>query len=262
MTNLLRAEMRKLATTRILLGLTAGGFILVAFYTVVTAFTAGTVRAGGSNGLKALSDPGSVRAVYGVPFEIGYLIPLIMGVTIICGEYRHKTITPTFLATPRRSLVLAAKIVAAATVGLAMGVLFTIESAVAGALVIAGRGYPVRLTSDGVPRLLVLMVAGLAVWAVFGLGFGALFKNEVAAILAAIGIVAIVEGLLTLFLRWVHLGTVAKFLPASAANAIVRPSTIKTADILPWWAGAIVLLAWGLVTALLGSTFTLHRDVT
>ena len=262
MSSLVRAEFRKVFTTRMWLGLSMGGVILVAFYTVVIAFTAGTARTGGYNGVKSLADPGTVRAVYGVPFEIGYLIPMLLGILLICGEFRHRTITPTFLVAPRRSPVLVAKVIVAGIVGFGMGVLFTAEAAVIGAIVIAGRGYPVLLTSDGVPRMLALMAAGLAVWAVVGVGFGALLKNQMAAVLAAIGIVTLLEGLLTLGLQWIHLSGVAKLLPSNAANAIVQPSTVKAANLLPWWGGAIVLLAWGVGTAILGGAFTLRRDVT
>lgn len=261
MIGLIRAEVRKLLTTRLLLGLSLGGMVLVAFYVVVIVFTAGT-RQSGTNALRSLSDPGSLRAVYGVPFEVGYLMPLIMGVILICGEFRHKTITPTLLVCPRRSRVLAAKAVVAAGVGLAMGLLFTILAAALGAILIAARGYPVKIGADGIPRMLVLMVLGLGVWAVFGLGFGSLLKNQTAAVLTALGLVTIVEGLLELFLRWAHLGWVAKVLPSAASNAIVQPSSIKIANLLPWWGGALALLAWGVLAAALGAVFTMRRDVT
>ncbi len=261
MTDLLRAEIRKVTTTRMLLGLTLGGVALVAFYAIVIGFTAGSSQ-GGENALHSLSDPGSVRAVYGVPFEIGYLMPLIMGVILLCGEYRHRTISSTFLATPRRERVLAAKALTALVIGLGMGLIMTVLAAGVGATVIAARGYPVLLTSNGIPRMLALMVVGLGIWALFGLGFGALLKNQVAAILAAIGLVTIVQGLLTLFLRWVHLGWIAKVLPSNASTSIVAPSTVKAADLMPWWGGILALLAWGLAMALLGSMFTLRRDVT
>ncbi len=143
--------------------------------------------------MPALSNPASVRTVYGVPFEAGYLMLLILGVLLICGEFRHRTITPTFLATPRRSRVLAAKVITAALAGLVMGIVLTAFSATLGAIVIAARGYPVLLTSNDVPRLLLLMVLGLSVWCVFGLGFGALLRNQVAAIVTALALVTIVQ---------------------------------------------------------------------
>jgi ABC-type transport system involved in multi-copper enzyme maturation permease subunit len=260
MTNLVRAEIRKLTSTRMWLGLTVGGVVLVAFYVTVIAFTAGsTARGGGA--LASLADPGTVRTVYGVPFEIGFLMPMILGVTLVAGEFRHHTITPTFLATPRRERVVIAKVIVAGGAGLAMGALFTAVAAAIGAIVIAGRGYPVMLGSDGVPRLLVLMVVGLGVWCIFGVGFGALLKNQVAAIVTALALVTIVEGLLTLLLRWVHLAAIAKYLPSNASSAIVAPAGTKASELLPWWGGGLALLGWGLVCAVVGAAVTLRRDV-
>lgn len=261
MTQLLRAELRKVATTKMWLGLTAGGVVLVGFYVTVITFTAGNTGTGG-NALPSLAVPGSVRLVYGVPFEAGYIMPLVMGIIIISGEFRHGTITPTFLATPRRGRVLLAKAIVAAAVGLGMGVVFTAVAAGLGSILIAARGYPTLLTTDGIPRLLILMTVGLGVWAVFGLGFGALLKNQVAAIVAATALMTLVDSLLTLGLRWIHLAAIAKALPSSASQAIVQPSGTKPVDLLPWWGGALALLAWGVVAAVLGAAFTLRRDVT
>src|SRR5947209_19626403 len=120
MANLLRSEFRKIRSTRMWWGLTLGGAGIVMVYVAVITFTAGNTGAG-SNALHSLSDPGSVRLVYGVPFLVGYLMPLVMGILLIGGEYRHRTITPTFLATPKRGRVLAAKTVAAAASGLVIG---------------------------------------------------------------------------------------------------------------------------------------------
>jgi hypothetical protein len=261
MRGLIRAEVRKLTTTRVWLGLMAGGLALVALYVVVIAFTAGNTS-GGENALPALSSPASVRMVYGVPFEIGYLMPLIMGIMIICSEFRHRTITSTFLAAPRRGQVLVAKTVVAGLAGLVTGAVFTAFAVGLGAAVIAARGYPVLLTSDDIPRMIVLMVLGLGVWCVFGLGFGALLKNQIAAIVTAIALVTIVQGLLTLLLGWIHLEGVAQYLPSNASRAIVDPGDVGGVEVLSWWAGALVLLAWGLATAALGSMLTLRRDVT
>jgi ABC-type transport system involved in multi-copper enzyme maturation permease subunit len=216
--HLIRAEIRKLTTTRMWIGLMLGGLALVALYVLVIGFTAGTRQAGGQNGVPSLSNPAAVRTVYGVPFEVGYLMPLILGITIICGEDRHRTLTPTFLACPRRSQVLMAKAIVAGAAGLVMGFVFTVFAAGLGAVVIAGRGYPVLLTSNDVPRMLALMVLGLGVWGVFGLGFGALLKNQVAAVVSAIALVTIVQGLLTLLLNWLSLESIAQYLPSNAAR--------------------------------------------
>ena len=51
----------------------------------------------------------------------GLLLGAVLGVTITSGEFRHQTATLTYLATPNRTRVLAAKMVAAAAAGAVFG---------------------------------------------------------------------------------------------------------------------------------------------
>jgi len=263
MKGLLLSEWLKVRTTRLGWGLAAGGLALVALYvTILTLAGASSSGSSGPGGNFTLSDPASIRTIYGVPFEVGFVIPLVMGITMISGEFRHQTITPTLLATPRRSRVLVAKGVVAAGIGLVLGLLMTAVTVGLGGLLIAVKHHPVLLGSHGIPRLLVVMVAGLGVWGVFGLGFGALLKNQVAAIVTALALMLIVDNLLAAGLRQIHLGWLAAILPSSASSAIVQPSTTSASNLLPWWGGGLALLGWGIGTAALGSLLTLRRDVT
>ena len=117
---------------------------------------------------------------------------------------------------------------------------------ICGASVIAGKGFELRLGSDDVPQTLVLAVLGVGVWTVFGLGLGTLIRNQVAAILVAIGVTVLLDPLITLGLGALDLGSVARFLPSSASQAVVQGvSTNDSIDLLPWWGGLLVLLAYG-----------------
>jgi ABC-2 type transport system permease protein len=189
----------------------------------------------------------------------------VLGIIGMSGEYRHQTITPTLLAAPRRAVLVLAKFVATALVGLGYGVAFVAASLIGGGAVVVLRGYPVGLGADGVPRTLLLSVLGCGVWAVFGLGLGTLIRNQIAAIGVALASQLIVEPLLTFALNAVSGGgTVAKFLPSSASGALVAGGQQGglTLDRLEWWAGLLVLLAYGALFAVAGVALTTRRDVT
>ena len=65
------------------------------------------------------------------------LLALVLGVLIITGEYRHKTVTPTFLAEPRRGRVVASKLTVGFGAGLLMGVLTMAAGLVLGFVLVA-----------------------------------------------------------------------------------------------------------------------------
>ena len=263
MTNLLRAELVKVRTTRMWWGLLLGACALTIFQALISAFTAGSDPGPGQPQLPDLSDPAMVRSVYGSGFAACYIFGIVFGIIGMAGEYRHQTITPTFLVTPRRSRVIVAKLVSYFGLGLFFGLVTTVIAVVAGALVIAGKGFDTRLTSDDVPLTLVLAILGVGVWTVFGLGLGTLLRNQVAAILIALGVTLVLDPLLTFGLGALDLGSVARFLPGSASQAVVQGvSTTEDVDLLPWWGGLLVLLGYGGLFAAVGAFFTRKRDIT
>jgi hypothetical protein len=106
---LTRAELRKLATTRtflITLALSAG----LAVISVVDAWGAG------KNGTPPLGTTASTYQMlkFGAVTSVAMLV---LGIISSGGEYRHKTIIPAMLITPRRGALIAAKAIATATAG-------------------------------------------------------------------------------------------------------------------------------------------------
>ena len=73
------------------------------------------------------------RCVYGFATTVGYVFPVLLGALATTGEFRHETLTPTFLATPRRGLVLLAKVKVAIIVGAVFGLVAWITTLAAGA---------------------------------------------------------------------------------------------------------------------------------
>ena len=148
---------------------------------------------------------------------------MILGITGMTGEYRYQTITPTFLATPRRERVVLGKMVAHLVFGLGYGV-----AAVLFALVVGGRhreprGFALGLGADRLWPSIGLAVLAVGLWTLLGIGIGTLIRNQVAAILVAVFVTFLVEPLATFILAANDLDAIVKWLPTNASAALTSP---------------------------------------
>jgi ABC-type transport system involved in multi-copper enzyme maturation permease subunit len=262
-TRLVRAELRKLRTTRLWWGLALGIASTSAAIAALTGLTAGIDTGAGAT--PGVDDPATVRSVYTAGLGVAYLFALALGVIGMAGEYRHQTISATLLGSPRRARVVVAKLVALSLAGIGYGVLTVVSGMAVGVPILLVKGAPLRLASDGIPRALVLAVLAVALWAVLGLGVGTLIRNQIVALLVGVGVAWIAEPVLAIALNALDVGSVARFLPSQATTAIVTPPSTAgsfSVEYLPWWGGALVLLGYAAVSGAAGAALTLRRDVT
>jgi hypothetical protein len=206
------------------------------------------------------------RTVYGLAPSLGYVFPLVVGALSVTAEFRHMTITPTLLAEPRRSVMLAAKLLASIPVRMAFGLAGTAGAVLGGAPTLALRHREVLLTDPTVLRTLGLSVVALAVWCVVGVGFGSVIRNQVAAIVTLLAFTQFVEPLLRLGLASMDATAgIARWLPGAAGEAIAGASVFGSSGpgaLLPWWGGLLVLTGYGVVLAGIGRATTIRRDIT
>ena len=259
---LLRSELTKVLTTRLWWGLLIGVVIYTGLQAAATAGFAGVDPGAGQSETPGLDEPETIRSVYATAaFTGSYIFALVLGVTGMTGEYRYQTITPTFLATPRRARVVWGKAGAHLLVGVGYGVMATVVALLAGAVVIAIRGYDLGLGTPGLWRAVLLGVLAVGLWTLLGLGVGTLIRNQVAAILVALAVAFIVEPLAGLALSAADLDDIAKFLPSSASSAMTSPVS-SFVDLLPWWAGGLVMVGYAVLFAAGGVLLTVRRDIT
>jgi ABC-2 type transport system permease protein len=159
-------------TTRTFWWVTALGLALTVLIVVVTLAT---------STIASEEDARGVLANIGVPG----LFMIILGVVGAAGEYRHGTITSTFLVAPDRRRVLIAKALAYALGGLAVGIVSAALVLVISAPWLSAQGHPLgSLGLDG--GALGLLVAGalayMAVSGMLGVAVGALATNQVTAV--------------------------------------------------------------------------------
>ncbi|HEY6031365.1 MAG TPA: ABC transporter permease subunit [Gaiellaceae bacterium] len=244
MTDQLLAELRKMRSTRTNLGLLAGMVALVLL----------TVLLNGLIGKEAeLADLTNQFTVLSAGTSAALFAALI-GVMAITSEFRHGTIRPTFVVTPHRSRVLAAKVIASVLMGLLFGIAAIGISFGLGYAILSGRGIPFELATGDVLWLVLGTPVLTAAWAALGVGFGALVRNQVLAVIGLVVWALVVDNLLRGLVP-----AVGGYTPSGASAAIIA----DPADyVLSARAGGLLLLAYvaGMVAA--GGFLVARRDVT
>jgi ABC-2 type transport system permease protein len=259
---LVRSELTKILTTRLWWGLLIGVVLFAGLQAAASAAFAGVDAGAGQPTTPGLDSADSLRGVYAAAaFSGAYIFALVIGVTGMTGEYRYETATPTFLATPRRVRVVVAKSVAHLAVGLGYGLVAVVCAFAVGGLVVLARGHALGLGSSGLWRAVLLAVLAVALWTMLGIGIGTLIRNQVAALLVAVAVALLVEPLVSLGLYAADLDDVGKFLPSTASSAMTSPPSVL-GELLPWWAGALVLGGYALAFAALGVWLSVRRDIT
>ena len=118
--------------------------------------------------------PGTLApTMYSVASSIGYVFPLLIGTLMATSEFRHQTLTPTFLATPRRGVALGGKLAAALLIGALYALVAIIAVVVPSALVFASLGTDTGLGTADTWWCLARAFAALIPWALIGGGLGA-----------------------------------------------------------------------------------------
>jgi ABC-2 type transport system permease protein len=243
---IIRSEYRKLTTVR------GPWLLLAAGPLLVIAGVTGLVESGGN--VHELSTQRAALAHAG----LAAVFPLIFGILAVAGEYRHSTITDTYLSSPRRDRVIAAKLTVYALAGAAAGIVSSGAALAATAAWWAERGGHLQLSAADIGLTLLGGVAANCALAAVGVGLGALIRNPAAAIATALAWFALVEGILGQLVG----SALARWLPFDASEALGRSNLSATARLLPQWGGGLVLLAYAALFAAAAVFTTLRRDVT
>ena len=249
MTRLVHSELLKLRTTRtarVLLTLAAAG---------TAALVAIVLLLAGRPGQPALG-PDALRLLVLVPAQPLTLAALVLGVLGMAGELRHGTATSTFLVTPKRGRVVAAKLAAAAVTGLAMAAASSAAVLAVGLPWLRAKAIEVAIADAGVAARVAGLAVAVALYAVLGTGLGALLRNQVAAVV--VGLLWWSQGVERVLTGILHQPGLERWLPMGAASALTAPGD----GTLPMWAGALVFAAYGLGLALLGGRLVARRDLT
>ena len=252
MSALLRAELLKLRSTRLPLGLFLGTLAMVAVTVAVSV-----PNAGAQDVPLTLDDPRLLAFVVGESLGVPQVMAVLLGVLVSTQEHRYGTATSTFLVEPRRTRVLVAKLLTSVIGGLTIAVVsLAFAFAVTVGLIRSRDG---DLTAGMV--LWQVLGAGLlvlALYGVIGVAVGALVRNQVAAVVAVLVWMLAVEYLLLPALpslgRWTPLGTTTALLQTG-------PSLGVSASLLAPPVAGLVLVGYTISAAAWAAVVAPRRDV-
>jgi ABC-type transport system involved in multi-copper enzyme maturation permease subunit len=245
MNDVIRSEFRKLRTTRTAFGLLAGAVVLtgLALWGSLGSATHAELAAG-------LSSPYGYAGV----LIVVALFVLVFAIRSYTDEVRHGSIVPTFLATPNRLRVLAAKGVVA-VVGAAV---FAVAALAVGIGVIAwylaAHGFAVSVAVGTLAGLFGRGILIAVMWSAIGLSIGVVVRHQVAAIVGTLAWLFVAENIVGSLVP-----SVGHWLPASAAGTaagIANPDALMTPLV-----GMLVLAAWAAGAVGLAATVITRRDV-
>jgi ABC-2 type transport system permease protein len=246
--SLLAAELLKLRTTRV-------PFVLLAIVVVLSGLVAAALVNWSAQEATRADGLAAAASFWG-------MLVVVLGVLIVTNEYRHGTITTTFLAEPRRERVLAAKLAAALIAGAAIALAAAAVIALVALPWLAAKGQPLAVDGE---TILVLgrLVLAFALSAAFGAAVGAIIQSQVGTIVGVLVWGLIVESIIGLVAAQIFttLGEpdpVSRYLPGSAIGGIV--GGLGDEFLLGPGRAALVALAYVAGLSLLGAVAVRLRD--
>lgn len=295
MGNLIKAEMRKVLTTKSWWGL----MIPAVLFAFLFALGWGAItndlndylgssdarQLAGALGVQLGELPvGLLSLAHGV--NIGTMFPVIFGVFALAGEYSKKTITTTFLTAPNRVSALTAKMITYIGWGAVYGVVIVAAASLATVLTVDSRGLPstgqwLAVLGGGV---LATILATL-----FGIGVGAVWNSVVGATVTLTIWMLVVENVLVFVsFGWWGVRWLGGVLPNGTLNGIVGAIgaeafgaagvsvpgeldkdfqwllqyTAGAPGAFSWWAAALIFFAWTMLFFAGGWAANQRRDIT
>jgi hypothetical protein len=191
------------------------------------------------------------------------LVVMVLGVLVICNEYRYGVIRTTFTAAPRRWRVVIAKFISVGALAAVVGTVTVFATYFATYArmnpLLAGTGVKIGIGDPDVLRALVGSVVFFVAAALFAMAIGALVRNQIAAIAIVLLYPTIVETIIRALLMSSDSTTdLAKYLPYNAGSAIGLLDQTNT-DLPPL--GGLALFVGVSIVLLLIAGFTInHRD--
>lgn len=242
---LVRAEIRKLTTTKMPWGFLAVLVVIAGIDAAVVAF--GTDMDGSKAFIATAADQQSLMA-FGFNAMLG---TALFGAIAAAREYGHGTVVPTFLTSPRRLRAALAQLTAVLITGALLGLVAQALVITAVAAALPSTPYGFMVPAGSITQLLAASTLAGAIGAVLGAGLGTVIRNLGGAIAAAVLLLFVIPPLA------VQLVTDAASWIPPTLFAVVSGVSNETS----LRAALTAVIAWALVPATAGLVAIERRDI-
>jgi hypothetical protein len=244
---LVRAEIRKLTTTKLPWGFFAVLVVIAGLDAAVVAF--GTEMDGSKAFVATATDQQSLMA-----FAFNAMLgTALFGAIAAAREYGHGTVVPTFLTCPRRARAVLAQLAAVLFAGVALALSGQALMIASVALALKSTEYGFMVSAGDLTQLLAASALAGAIGAVLGAGLGAVIRNVGGAVTTAILVLFVIPPLAAQMV--------------SAAGSWIPPTLFGVisgvgADVnVSLWAALMAVAVWALLPAAAGLVVVQQRDV-
>lgn len=273
--NLVRGELLKIRTTNLWWIFAICALVLQALSFLVNAITAHALLSGPVanvpaeqvDDITAQSSPVFQAAnLYTSGQFFALLFVMVLGILLVTNEFHHQTATTTFLTTPHRTAVIAAKLATAALLGGLFWLVSTLINIPATIAFLATEHQHSHLADGAVVRAISLNLLAYLLWGIFGIGFGVLIRSQIGATVTAVVLylvgttaAAIVFSLLQNWLDAEWIGKLQVIVPSIASQLMITGDALPGDP--PQWVGAVVLVSYAVVTGVIGTLIVRKRDI-
>ena len=243
MTALVSSEVLKLRTIRLF-------WIVIA----VTIGLSGTIGYAAAKISADRGDPLTLASVAVAPAQANWFLGIVLAVVASAGEFQHRTIRTTLLASPRRSRVLVAKSLVSSASGALLVALGALTAVAAAWVANAALGASSAAGGSASWSHVLGTVAVGAVWSTMAVAIGVLTRSIAIAIAAVLLWRFVGEGVLPV----VGGDEIGLWMPTSLADSVIGIGSSSVAS----WAAGLALAAYAVAVCGFAALLFLKRDPT
>lgn len=201
-------------------------------------------------------EPFTIGNTFLVSSWLTTLFAVVAGTLLFTSEVQHGTLAGALTARPSKPLVIGAKAITAAALGLVMGIVGIIGGLVGGVFSGMDTGDTSRAASGTAWALVLTTLA-----AVLGLGVGLLIRHSAAAVTTVLVWALAIENIVRSFAP----ASVSRLMPFTAANGLLLTRSVSDtpeslAAALSSVGNAAVIVGWAVGSVAIGTALLMRKD--